>query len=78
VKVDMPEVCRQSGQEFLNVGAGFVPFRQPVDGERVPQVVKPGLTRTRVTTANACQGSQALEGAFYQAVANGLVLPRLE
>ncbi len=40
--------------------------------------MKPGLTRTRVTTTNACEGSQALEGALYQAVANGLVLPRLE
>jgi hypothetical protein len=49
-----------------------------VDGERVPQVMKPGLTRSRVTTTNACKGSQALKGVFYQAVANGLVLPRLE
>jgi hypothetical protein len=78
VKVDVSEVRGQSRQEFLHVGASFVPFRQPVDGERVPQVMKPGLARVRVTTTDACKGSQALEGALYPAVANGLVLPRLE
>ncbi|MGC4056418.1 MAG: hypothetical protein QM757_47080 [Paludibaculum sp.] len=78
MQVDMSEIRRQSRQEFLHVSAGSVPFRQPVDGERVPQVMKPGLTRTRVTTANAGEGSQALEGGLYQAVANGLVPPSLE
>jgi hypothetical protein len=40
--------------------------------------MKPGLTRTRVAAANACKAPQPLKGAFYQAVADGFVLPRLE
>src|SRR5579883_224076 len=52
VQVDVSEVGGKSRQKRLHVCACPIPFRQPVDGERVPQVMEPRLMRTRIVAAN--------------------------
>ena len=60
-QIDMSKISGESRQKDLHVRTSPVPFRQPVDGERVPQVMKPRLTRARVTTANSRKDAQAAE-----------------
>jgi hypothetical protein len=49
-----------------------------MDCERVPQVMKPRLTSTRIAAANSCHGAQPAEVGIYNRVTEALVLPRLE
>lgn len=74
----MSEIGGKSWQECLYVGTGPVPLRQPVDGERVPQVMKPGLTRMRVAATNARKPAEPPESKVYLAVAKRVVLLGLE
>jgi hypothetical protein len=74
----MSEIDGQRRQKDLHVRASPIPFRQSVDGERVPQVVKPRLTRTCVTASNSRKDAQAAEVCVYRRVAKALMLPRLE
>ena len=37
VQIDMPKIGREGRQKELHVRTSPIPFRQPVDGERVPQ-----------------------------------------
>src|SRR5258708_38343003 len=74
----MTEIGGESGQKNLHVRTCFVPFRQPVYGECVPQVMKPRLTRTRVAAQNPRKATEPPECEVYQTVAEGLMLPRLE
>jgi hypothetical protein len=78
VQVDMSEIGGKSRQESLHIRTVSVPLRQPVDGERVPQVMEPRLVRTRLAPANSRKTAQATEGEVQHAVAERLMLPRLE
>jgi hypothetical protein len=46
-----------------------------VDGERVPQVMKARLTRTRVAAADSSKDAQPAEVGVYRRVAEALMLP---
>ena len=61
VQIDMPKIGGEGRQKDLHVRTSPIPFRQPVDGERVPQVMKPRLTRTRVAAANSRKDAQPAE-----------------
>jgi len=74
----MSEIDGQHRQKDLHVRASAIPFRQSVDGERVPQVMKPWLTSTRVTASNSRKGAQAAEVCVYRRVAKPLMLLRLK
>jgi hypothetical protein len=74
----MSKISGESGQKDLHVRASPIPFRQPVDGEGVSQVMKPRLTRTHVATANSRKNAQPSEVSVYRGVTQTLMLPRLE
>ena len=78
VQIDMSKIGGQGRQKKLHVRTSPIPFRQPVDGERVPQVMKPRLTRVRVAASNSRKDAQAAEVGVYSRVAEALMLPRLE
>ena len=61
VQVGMSEIGGERRQKHLHVRTRPIPFRQSVDGERVSQVMKSRLTRTRVTAANSRKHAQAAE-----------------
>ena len=74
----MSKIGGKSRQKDLHVRTSPIPFRQPVDGERVPQVMKARLTGTRVATADSREDAQPAEVGVYRRVAEALMLPRLE
>jgi hypothetical protein len=74
----MPKIGGEGRQKKLHVRTSPIPFRQPVDGERVPQVMKPRLTRAPVAAPNSCKDAQSAEVGVYRRVAKALMLSRLE
>jgi hypothetical protein len=78
VQIDVAKIGGKGRKEGLHVGTCPIPFRQPVDSKGVPQVMEPRLMRTRVVAANAGKAAQPPKGEVCQAVAERLMLPRLE
>lgn len=65
----MSEICGERRKKDLHIRTSPIPFRQSVDGERVPQVVKAWLTRAGVTAANSRKDAQTAEVGVYRGVA---------
>ena len=74
----MSKIGGESRQKDLHVRTRPVPFRQPVDGKCVPQVMKARLKRTRVTAVDCRKDAQPAEVGVYRGVTEALMLPRLE
>jgi hypothetical protein len=74
-QIDVSEISRKGWQKGLDVCTLPVPLRQPVDGERVPQIMEPRLMRTCVAAADTCKVAQPPEGVFYEFVSDGLLQP---
>jgi hypothetical protein len=71
----MAKICGKGWQKDLHVLTCLVPFGQSVDCERVPQVMKPRLTKPRIAAVNSCRGAQAAKVGIYNRVPEALVLP---
>ena len=74
-QIDMSKIGGKGWQKELHVRTLPIPLRQPMHGERVPQIMEPRLMRTCVAAADTCKAAQPPEGGFYEFVSDGFFQP---